>query len=81
MVNVLLTDGMVEFEIKKDTLNIMYCIAMIQMDDKWDEMRATYMDFPNVLKATQAEFEKLFCYHKVSLLDLERKLDNLSRQF
>lgn len=81
MVKILLPTGIIELEMKKDTLNLMYCIAMIQLDNKWDDMKATYMDFPNVLKATQADFEKLFCYDKVSLLDLERKLENLSRHY
>jgi len=37
----------------------LYCIAMIKMDRKWYEMKAGYMDFPQVIAQAQGQFEIL----------------------
>lgn len=54
----------------KFALNVMFCVAMILLDAKWDQMAASYMDFPNVIKATQKEYEDIFGSESRTLTDL-----------
>jgi hypothetical protein len=39
--------------------NEIFCTAVFLLDDQWTKMGATYMQFPNVMIATQERFEKI----------------------
>ncbi|VAH25068.1 ELMO domain-containing protein A-like [Triticum dicoccoides] len=54
----------------EDVLDILYCIAFEMMDAQWLAMRASYMQFNDVLEATKAQLER-----ELSLEDLLRIQD------
>jgi len=51
------------------TLNEMYCLAVIILDQKWDEISASYMDFPVVIKNTQTTLEQYFSDGRIKNLE------------
>lgn len=38
--------------------DLLYCVAFVIMDKKWNEKNASYMEFNDVLKSTRAQLEK-----------------------
>jgi hypothetical protein len=70
MVKILVPNLETGVDQSKFALNVMFCIVMILLDGKWDQMAASYMDFPNVMKSTQQEFEKIFGNETKTLTDL-----------
>uniref|UniRef100_A0ACD6ARV7 Uncharacterized protein n=2 Tax=Avena sativa TaxID=4498 RepID=A0ACD6ARV7_AVESA len=53
-----------------EVFDILYCIAFEMMDAQWLAMRASYMQFNDVLEATRAQLER-----ELSLEDLHRIQD------
>ncbi|XP_008650539.1 uncharacterized protein, partial [Zea mays] len=49
----------------EDAFDVLYCIAFEMMDAQWLAMRASYMQFKEVLKATRQQHER-----ELSLEDL-----------
>ncbi|CAN6486840.1 unnamed protein product [Victoria cruziana] len=49
--------------------DLLYCIAFKMMDQQWLAMRATYMDFNSVMKATRAQLEKELLLEDVTRLE------------
>ncbi|CAN6461114.1 unnamed protein product [Victoria cruziana] len=47
----------------------LYCIAFKMMDQQWLAMRATYMDFNSVMKATRAQIEKELLHEDLGRLE------------
>ncbi|KAD3642031.1 hypothetical protein E3N88_31255 [Mikania micrantha] len=41
-----------------DAFDVLYCIAFVMMDAQWLAMRASYMEFNEVLQVTRAQLEK-----------------------
>ncbi|CAM0908037.1 unnamed protein product [Alopecurus aequalis] len=54
----------------EEAFDILYCIAFEMMDAQWLAMRASYMQFNDVLEATKAQLER-----ELSLEDLNRIQD------
>nr|GEW88359.1 hypothetical protein [Tanacetum cinerariifolium] len=38
--------------------DLLYCVAFIVMDKKWEQKNASYMEFNEVLKSTRAQLEE-----------------------
>ncbi|KAF3787638.1 ELMO domain-containing protein A [Nymphaea thermarum] len=49
--------------------DLLYCIAFKMMDQQWLAMRATYMDFNSVMKATRAQLERELLLEDVARLE------------
>ncbi|XP_059301355.1 uncharacterized protein LOC132053377 isoform X2 [Lycium ferocissimum] len=50
-----------------EAFDVLYCIAFAMMDAQWLAMRASYMDFNDVLQATRTQLER-----ELSLEDIQR---------
>ncbi|XP_015089653.2 uncharacterized protein LOC107032561 isoform X4 [Solanum pennellii] len=50
-----------------EAFDVLYCIAFAMMDAQWLAMRASYMEFNNVLQATRMQLER-----ELSLDDIQR---------
>ncbi|KAF3792990.1 ELMO domain-containing protein A [Nymphaea thermarum] len=49
--------------------DLLYCVAFKMMDQQWLAMRATYMDFNSVMKATRAQLEKELLLEDIGRLE------------
>ena len=52
-----------------------YCMAFQLLEREWLAMRASYMDFPSVMKRVQQNLERALSSQPASLLQLQRLLD------
>ena len=58
------------------TLSVqIYCMAFQLLEREWLIMRASYMDFPSVIKRVQQSLERALSSQPASLLQLQRLLD------
>lgn len=55
----------------ESAFDLLYCIAFKLMDHQWLSMRASYMDFNTVMKATRRQLEREF------VLDATRRLEDM----
>jgi len=49
----------VSMEFTENVFSELYCLVMVEMDNEWEESKATYMDFPVVITNSQQRLEKL----------------------
>lgn len=49
-----------------------YCIALRVLDVTWDEMNASYMDFPRVISAVRKQMGDVFVKNPITLDQFER---------
>ncbi|KAB2068486.1 hypothetical protein ES319_A08G034200v1 [Gossypium barbadense] len=53
----------------ESAFDILYCIAFKLMDRQWLAMRASYMDFNTVMKATRCQLEREFLLEDITRLE------------
>ncbi|XP_039048336.1 ELMO domain-containing protein B-like isoform X3 [Hibiscus syriacus] len=53
----------------KSAFDLLYCIAFKLMDQQWLVMRASYMDFNTVMKATRRQLEKELLLEDITRLE------------
>lgn len=52
----------------------MYCLAFQVLDREWLAMRASYMDFPSVMKRAEHSVDSALASRPATLLQLQRLL-------